>query len=233
MRDGLKAQELATQKIMDMIQAREILPGTRLYETDLESSLQISRTPIRQAFDKLASDGVLEKREGQKGYFLPKLSPSDFRNAFYFREQLEIMSIKLAIENWNIEKEETMRTLIKSEESNWQSRIKDSFNELNSGFHITLSSLSGNQYLTRALKQVFFRFTLYEFYFNTLVPYRSDKTDQQAHVVEIEMINQHTEIIDAISAKNTQYAIYLVRQHLRESPITVQFISKDVDRTTD
>ena len=50
------AQDAALEQIMELIQRKEIFPGARLFETDLEKSLGMSRTPIRGALDQLVVD---------------------------------------------------------------------------------------------------------------------------------------------------------------------------------
>ena len=61
------AQDAALEQIMELIQRKEIFPGARLFETDLEKSLGMSRTPIRGALDQLVVDGILEKKQNQRG----------------------------------------------------------------------------------------------------------------------------------------------------------------------
>ncbi|MCQ4764157.1 GntR family transcriptional regulator [Cloacibacillus evryensis] len=95
------AQDAALEQIMELIQRKEIFPGARLFETDLEKSLGMSRTPIRGALDQLVVDGILEKKQNQRGYFFPKLTLSDLYEAYIFRERLEVTSVSLACLNWN------------------------------------------------------------------------------------------------------------------------------------
>ena len=71
------AQDAAIEQLLIAIQHKEIFPGAKLFETDLEKSLGTSRTPIRAALDQLVLDGILEKRQNQRGYIFPKLSLSD------------------------------------------------------------------------------------------------------------------------------------------------------------
>ncbi|WP_302794863.1 GntR family transcriptional regulator, partial [Cloacibacillus evryensis] len=84
------AQDAALEQIMELIQRKEIFPGARLFETDLEKSLGMSRTPIRGALDQLVVDGILEKKQNQRGYFFLKLTLSDLYEAYIFRERLEV-----------------------------------------------------------------------------------------------------------------------------------------------
>ena len=59
------AQDAAIEQLLIAIQHKEIFPGAKLFETDLEKSLGMSRTPIRAALDQLVLDGILEKRQNQ------------------------------------------------------------------------------------------------------------------------------------------------------------------------
>ena len=69
------AQDAALEQIMELIQRKEIFPGARLFETDLEKSLGMSRTPIRGALDQLVVDGILEKKQNQRRKYWAVLSP--------------------------------------------------------------------------------------------------------------------------------------------------------------
>lgn len=55
---------LAYETIKKAIDSGEILPGSQLLEANLCSSLQMSRTPIREALNKLAAEGYLEHAAG-------------------------------------------------------------------------------------------------------------------------------------------------------------------------
>ncbi|HSG95230.1 MAG TPA: GntR family transcriptional regulator, partial [Afifellaceae bacterium] len=51
-------------------------PGERLNESDLSKGLGVSRTPLREALNRLVAEGYLAFRPGQ-GFFCRGLSPSD------------------------------------------------------------------------------------------------------------------------------------------------------------
>ena len=61
-----KLDEVAYQYIKEKIYTRQWLPQTRITELSLSKELNISRTPIRQAFQKLQREGYLEV-EANKG----------------------------------------------------------------------------------------------------------------------------------------------------------------------
>lgn len=47
--------------LKDKVVKGEYLPEERLYEEEIASTLEVSRTPVREAFKKLQRDGLLEK----------------------------------------------------------------------------------------------------------------------------------------------------------------------------
>ncbi|SEK47518.1 DNA-binding transcriptional regulator, GntR family [Carnobacterium iners] len=55
-----KLDELAYQYIKEKIDTRQWMPQTRITELGLSKELNISRTPIRQAFQQLQKEGFLE-----------------------------------------------------------------------------------------------------------------------------------------------------------------------------
>lgn len=55
-----KLDEVAYQYIKDKIYTRQWLPQTRITELSLSKELNISRTPIRQAFQQLQKEGYLD-----------------------------------------------------------------------------------------------------------------------------------------------------------------------------
>ncbi len=57
---GNTLQEQATRRIRDLIIQGALAPGIRLNERELTKSLGISRTPLREATRRLASEGLVE-----------------------------------------------------------------------------------------------------------------------------------------------------------------------------
>ena len=66
----------------------ELLPDTPMSEYELAAQLDVSRTPVREALHRLASDGLV-KNIANRGAFVTGLSPADIREIYEIREQLE------------------------------------------------------------------------------------------------------------------------------------------------
>ena len=66
----------------------ELPPGARLSETEIASEIGVSRQPVREAFIRLAGDGLAEIRP-QRGTYISKISMSAVLSARLIREAVE------------------------------------------------------------------------------------------------------------------------------------------------
>ncbi len=212
------AQDAALEQIIELIQRKEIFPGARLFETDLEKSLDMSRTPIRGALDQLVVDGILEKKQSQRGYFFPKLTLSDLYEACIFRERIEVTSVNLACLNWNHQASKKIYEAIRTENEKNKTQICDTYKDFSDGFHVTLAALSGNEYLVRALKQVYLRICIYELFYGISI-YRVDRDLDQHKDSDYQMIQQHEDIIASVAKRDLAAAAKKMVSHLRHAPV--------------
>ncbi len=73
----------------------EIEVGQPLSENDVATRLGVSRTPVREAFIKLAGTGLIEILP-QRGTYVVKISPRAVRDAQFVREALEVAVLRQA-----------------------------------------------------------------------------------------------------------------------------------------
>ena len=73
----------------------EIAPGAKLNERELSESLQVSRTPLREAIKMLAAEGLVELLPN-RGAVAAQLGRQDVIDAFEVIAGLEGMSGELA-----------------------------------------------------------------------------------------------------------------------------------------
>lgn len=212
------AQDAAIEHILTAIQHKEIFPGAKLFETDLEKSLGVSRTPIRAALDQLVLDGILEKRRNQRGYVFPKLSRTDLFEVYIFRERLETTSVVLACAKWDSHAKKKVEAAIEAEIQISETQISDTYKDLSDGFHITLASISGNDYLVSSLKRVYLRICMYELFYEAGL-YRVSRDLNQYKDLNNKMIGQHKEIVASIERRDHIDAVRKVLDHLRETVI--------------
>jgi DNA-binding GntR family transcriptional regulator len=90
-------RDRAYRLLLDQILTNQIEAETPLSERKLADTLQIGRTPIREAIRDLVRDGVLEARPA-RGTFVRQLSLEDVREIYEVRYALEGMAAFLAAE---------------------------------------------------------------------------------------------------------------------------------------
>ena len=91
---GLK--NVAYDYLLDAIMSHELKPGQAIVEQDISDRLNISRTPIREAFKQLESEGLV-RHLPSRGTFVTNLTVQDVEEIFQLRELFEITALKSAI----------------------------------------------------------------------------------------------------------------------------------------
>lgn len=130
----------------------EIPPGVRINEVELAAQLQVSRTPLREALNRLASEGLLSL-EPNRGFRCRPLDTKETIDLYEAREVVELGAIRYAVRR--AEDEE-----IGDLERFWTdvaARTDRPATELLRGdeeFHERLAALSGNGELVRALRSI-------------------------------------------------------------------------------
>ncbi|MGA7807015.1 GntR family transcriptional regulator [Bradyrhizobium sp.] len=89
--------ESVMEALRGAILAGQFEPGERLHEVKLTALLGVSRTPVRAALQKLASEGLLDYRPN-RGYSLRAFSLAEVINAYEVRAVLEGLAARLGAE---------------------------------------------------------------------------------------------------------------------------------------
>jgi len=77
----------------------ELEPGRKISEKEISEILQVSRTPVREAFQKLAQEGLLEIYP-QRGTFVSRINLEQVEEARFMRENIERGIARLACEHF-------------------------------------------------------------------------------------------------------------------------------------
>lgn len=79
---------LIARQLRDAIMTGTLPPGTQLGETDLAARFQVSRGPLREAMQRLVSEGLL-RSERHRGLFVIDLEPGDVFDIYSARWAIE------------------------------------------------------------------------------------------------------------------------------------------------
>lgn len=138
-----------------------ILNGTfeangRLSETAIAERLGISRTPLRQAMDRLVDEGLVDRIE-TGGCRVSSFTITDIEDAIEIRGVIEGTAVRLAAERGvepeaEIECEATLTALDATVSG--ETVAFDRYVRLNAKFHQLLAGLAGSQIVAREVERV-------------------------------------------------------------------------------
>jgi DNA-binding GntR family transcriptional regulator len=86
--------DTAYRRIKDAVESGSMPPGSILYERDLVNDFHMSRTPVREALQRLLNEGFL--RQLHRGYEIVELTHQEIINAYAVRGMLEGMAARQA-----------------------------------------------------------------------------------------------------------------------------------------
>lgn len=179
----------------------ELEPGTLISESEIARSFALSRQPVREAFIKLAEEGLVEVRP-QRGTLVRKISVASVMDARFVREAIEADVVKLMVERADTAVIRELRRQLAAQQEAAADK-SDLFMRLDELFHRTLAESVGKSYAWKVVEDVKAQMDR--------VRYLSF---QQFPVPNL--ILQHTEIVDAIEAGDESRADRAIRTHLRE-----------------
>lgn len=89
--------EVVAERLREAIVAGSVRPGQRLRESELSARFQVSRSPIRDAFNRLSSEKLLTIRP-HRGAVVASMPLRDMEEVYSLRLSLEGLAVRLAIE---------------------------------------------------------------------------------------------------------------------------------------
>jgi DNA-binding GntR family transcriptional regulator len=178
----------------------EIPPGTALSEAEIARRFAISRQPVREAFIKLAEEGLLEIRP-QRGTFVRKISKTAVMDARFVREAIEANIVRELAAEGDAGLVARLRKQLVAQRAVPVGELDD-FMRLDEEFHRTLADAAGRLYGWKVIEDVKVQMDR--------VRYLSLRSFPQA-----KLVRQHTAIVDAIEEASPDEAERAMREHLR------------------
>jgi DNA-binding GntR family transcriptional regulator len=145
---SLSRGEDAYRKMMEAIQSGALKPGTRLREAELAEWLGSSRTPVREALNRLQSEGLVVQ-EPRRGMIITELDHGMVSELYIMREVLEGTAARLAARHASDVEISMLREIADRDKSLNDDPIKLARN--NRLFHETLYRAAHNRYLLKTL----------------------------------------------------------------------------------
>ncbi|MBS1802365.1 MAG: GntR family transcriptional regulator [Acidobacteria bacterium] len=151
------APQAAAQAIREAIISGELRGGDRLIEQKWAARLGIGQPTLREALHELEHQGLL-RRTPQRGTYVARLSPEDYRLIQEVRIPLEAIAIGKAAENFTTEADQELTALVEAMTGTGVSKAEiQRFHESDVAFHRKIWQLAKNEYLRDTLETITFR----------------------------------------------------------------------------
>lgn len=131
--------------LRDDIVRMVLKPGDVISESDIAARYGISRQPVREAFIRLAQQGLLLIRP-KRATVVKKISPDGVRQSRFIRESIEVEIIRRVAARAGKDTAGTLAALIGEQEAAAAADDTLGFHLLDENFHRTLARLAGVEY---------------------------------------------------------------------------------------
>jgi DNA-binding GntR family transcriptional regulator len=187
--------------IKNAIIGGEFEPGRRLIEERLAEDMKTSRTPVREAIQKLEKEGLIQ-RLPRGGFAVKGVSEEEVEEVFDLRAVLEGYAAYLATARIEEEELNALEAIIKVEEAALSTMDVEEFIKLDSEFHDSLYKAAKNNRLYGLLNDL--RDYMYRY---RVILLRYGRKAALA-------VQDHKEMVESLRAKNARQVEKLVRKHM-------------------
>lgn len=194
-------RDVVYAKLKEDIIKLDLKPGMPLSENEMSIKFQVSRTPVRESFVRLAQEGLVEVLP-QRGTFVSLIDSDLVEEGRFMREHLERAVVRLACEHFPKEALSLLEQNLGQQAESLRLHDNYAMFELDEEFHSILFSGCGKSMTWAAIGQM-----------NTHL-----KRSRMLRLVDnhdwLHLFEQHKAMVAAISAHLPEEADRLMKEHL-------------------
>ncbi|HJQ47817.1 MAG TPA: GntR family transcriptional regulator [Amycolatopsis sp.] len=192
---------IIARQLREAIMNGSLPPGTQLGETELAGKFQVSRGPLREAMQRLVSEGLL-RSERHRGLFVIDLEPTDIHDIYSARLAIERAAVLRVLGRDQAAAamllEETVREMAEADDGH-------AVSEADIRFHEVLVEASGSKRLVRMARTL-----LIETRMCLSALHRTYASDE-------ERVTEHKRITAAIRDGDQELALSLLEAHMDDA----------------
>ncbi len=197
--------EILKEKILNL----DLRPGQALGEVEIAQSFGVSRTPVRDAFKKLETDGLIEIKS-HIGTYVTLIDLNQISDAIFVREYIEKAIITELCNNRKISVNMRVNYLLRAQEMLVESQLTDrelasKFMELDNEFHRTLFVICNREGVWNYIQSMQYQYHRLRIFVN-----RANRTKLR------KVCEQHSQMIMAIERQDESAAMAIYERHLYE-----------------
>lgn len=187
-------------EVRAMASAYELRPGERINEVTLARQLNVSRTPLREALNRLSVEGLLETRIG-KGFFRRALDPQEVFDLYQLRFVIECAAVRLAVAVADDASIQVLARLLDETGGQQPNLTAADLLQFDERFHIGIAEMSGNAEIVRVLGNINARIRFVRW----IDMERRGRPATQA---------EHLEIVEGLKQRDADRCVAAVTRHI-------------------
>ena len=201
-KDSIGSQvDMIVSKLEEELLIGRLTPGERLGEQSIAEKFGVSRTPVREAFQRMAANNLVTLR-GRQGAHVVKFSVPDMLDAFYVVAGIEGMAAFQAARRIRADQIKKLEEFEVACAKKAEKGDQEGFYLENLKFHDVIIESCQNQVLQKYFHSVRLLTSVYRHY----ATYQPGKMNAS--------VQEHREIRLAISRGDGEKAAELMRQHV-------------------
>ena len=195
-------KERVYKSLKESILNGDLEPGQKLSQDWLSKQMNVSRMPIRQAMERLRTEGLIENTPYKESKVM-HLSRKDIEETYDVRALLESYSARLAVGKIRATDLNELRAINKKMEESFFEKDYRKLNINNRKFHLTIYKRSGNNRLYNIIENLWNNFPKGIFW-------------NFSKRVENSII-EHQKIINGLEKEDEQTVEKMVFQHIKNT----------------
>jgi len=214
--------ELLNQKVYRVLKESIIKgflePGTKLLENRIAEKMQVSRTPVREAMQKLVAEGFVKTTPNQT-IVVTEVSPEDIKEVLQIRGVLEGLAARIAAKKINRQEIDELESVVTQMSLHVTKENLSYYCKVDDEFHNLILNICGNKWIIQIRDNL--GSFIYRFRIKSLsVPGRLKHS-----------LEEHRKIMESLKKHDSKNADRLSQVHMENTIINIlKNIVKEEDR---
>lgn len=146
-------RERIYRRLLSAIVSGDMAPGERIRDKQIAAQLNVSRTPVREALQRLAVEGLVETRPGSMTR-VSEISPDTAGDVFPVLAELHALAVRLAVPRLSSSDLERMRELNREMDEGVENGDVFEAMELDTAFHNVPVEVADNGELSAVIQRL-------------------------------------------------------------------------------
>ncbi len=176
----------------------------RLSDVTLAEQLGMSRTPVRQALERLVQEGLV-RSDPRRGFWTSTFTAQDIHEIYELRGALEVLAVRLAAPRLNQQELKAHLEALNAVRAELDAHPVLRFLQVDIRFHMLITRASNNGRLIHSLSMLRSELCMFQMQ-DTLYPRRMEIA-----------LNDHEQVLLALLAGNVDEAADCLARHIRNA----------------